>query len=398
MSVYKQFLDKPERSSNFQIASRLFTSVVPSLGYSLTSYWTNGPAHPSWSYTYHVTMNTLRGVLIGMQQGELPNVHEIQNSTSNATNVPKDTVVKEEPFVVNPEVIEFIKENGPGEWPDHAADSQHSVYGEWVIPPDVDSGYVFYLLHGGAYILGSAPQERRNAYTYSKASKTPIFSISYRLAPQNPYPCGLIDAVSGYLHLLKSYDPSKIIIGGDSAGGGLTIATLMVIRDMQKPLPAGGLGMSPWLELTQSRPSYTENAKYDYLPDLAKDPRLGDRIHYYAPNDQLKHPYVSPYWADNLDNLPPLLIQVGGVERLYDEIIEFSLRTARTLTTPVTLEVYDAHTHVFQMFQFQKGSQMAVKRLGDWVQAITGRTTLESKESARYDYSFHGVMTDHAKY
>ncbi|KAI8900574.1 Alpha/Beta hydrolase protein, partial [Globomyces pollinis-pini] len=206
---------------------------------------------------------------------------------------------------------------------------------------DSNHDYVIFSLHGGAYVLGSAQMQRPLAYRIVKASKSKVFSINYRLAPQNPFPCALIDAVSGYMFLLQNYDPSKIVLTGESAGGGLALATLMAIRDMGLPLPAGAYCISPWCDLTHSFSSYDLNDSLDFLPPRVPDPRLQDRIHYYTTNENLKDPFVSPYWSKNLAGLPPLLITCGGVEKLVDEIIAFGEKAVKhDPNNRITLEVY----------------------------------------------------------
>ncbi|KAI8897168.1 Alpha/Beta hydrolase protein [Globomyces pollinis-pini] len=307
----------------------------------------------------------------------------IQRTTVIPTAIPRRGKLILDPFRVEQEVIDFIHKQEPGEWPPHASD-MYEVHAEWVIPPSIDEDYVFYLIHGGAYILGSAQMERNFAYRYGKHSRCKVFAVSYRLAPQNPYPCGLIDVVSGYLHLLAKYEANKIVLMGDSAGGGLVLATLLLLRDMGKPLPAGGL------DLTQSRPSLITNAFSDYIPDMPKDSRLGDRVNYYAPNHLLKVPYVSPYWADDLSNLPPLLIQTGNAEKLHDEICEFSHNLSKIPNAYITLESYHAHVHVFQMLYFNKGAKVAVKRMAQWIKQITGREASAQTESRHFKLDHHG--------
>jgi acetyl esterase/lipase len=175
-------------------------------------------------------------------------------------------------------------------------------------------------------------------------SKPIKIAPNYRLAPQNPYPCALIDVVSGYLHLLKTYPSSKIILAGDSAGGGLVLATLFVLRDMVEELPAGAVCLSPWVDLSHSFPSFHENNIYDYLPKM-KDSRKGTRFQYYTSNENLMHSYVSPIWSDNFNDLPPFLIQVGGIEQLYDEVIELAKKLSSAPFNPpsVVLDVYSVY-------------------------------------------------------
>jgi acetyl esterase/lipase len=193
--------------------------------------------------------------------------------------------------------------------------------------------------------------------------------VNYRLAPQNPYPCGLIDTVSGFLYLIQKFQPSKIVLVGDSAGGGMTLAVCQVLRDMVKPLPQGAVLLSPWVDLTHSCPSFHEHHDSDYLPQM-KDKRIGTRLHYYTENRYLTEPYVSPLFATNLNDLPPLLIQVGSCEKLFDEVVEFCQKAQNAHSPPaIVLEVFEDHVHVFQALMFCNASINAFKRICDWIKA-----------------------------
>jgi hypothetical protein len=135
------------------------------------------------------------------------------------------------------------------------------------------------------------------------------------------------------------------------------------------------------------------NESIDYLPPL-RDRRLGDRLHYYAPNDSLTLPYISPFWSRDLGNLPPLLIQVGGLEKLHDEIVEFaSMAASYPENAPlVTLEVYKSHVHVFQAMFFCQASTVAFRRIGNFVKRVTGRIYLKRSVSTRVDLNHDGKV------
>jgi acetyl esterase/lipase len=150
----------------------------------------------------------------------------------------------------------------------------------------------------------------------------------------------LIDAISAYKYLLKSYKPENIVIMGNSAGGGLAVATFLCLRDMGLSMPRGGYLQSPWLDLTHSLPNCRDPDSADYLSTkiLGLDPGH-NRMHYYVADEDLKMQYVSPYWCDDLDGLPPMLIQCGTAERLHDEILGFSLKCKNK--TGIHLEQYD---------------------------------------------------------
>lgn len=130
---------------------------------------------------------------------------------------------------------------------------------------DLGSRIMLYI-HGGAYYFGSVDEHRYQMQRHARKLKARIFAPRYRLAPQFPFPCGLQDALAAYLHLLEKHDPSTIIVAGDSAGGGMVLSMLVTLRDQGIPLPAGGVLLSPWVDLTHSFPSLGGDGKFDYIP------------------------------------------------------------------------------------------------------------------------------------
>ena len=125
---------------------------------------------------------------------------------------------------------------------------------------------VMMYIHGGAYFFGSVDEHRYQMQRHARKLKARVFAPKYRLAPQFPFPCGLQDCVAAYLHLLTVQDPSEIVLAGDSAGGGMVLSVLCVLRDQNIPLPAGAILISPWVDLTHSFPSVGEPAPMDYIP------------------------------------------------------------------------------------------------------------------------------------
>lgn len=126
---------------------------------------------------------------------------------------------------------------------------------------------VMLYLHGGGYFFGSVDEHRYQMQRYARKLKARVFAPRYRLAPQFPFPCGLQDCIAAYLHLLTMQDPSQIVLAGDSAGGGMAVSLLCILRDEGLPLPAGGLLISPWVDLTHSFPSVCEPAPFDFIPE-----------------------------------------------------------------------------------------------------------------------------------
>jgi acetyl esterase/lipase len=129
--------------------------------------------------------------------------------------LPLTSVIKTETIAVDPETINFLHRNAPGEWTSSGADDHIKIRGEWMMAGKQTQDFVLYLVHGGAYVMGSPQLYRQFSFTYSEKLGAPVYSIDYRLAPQHPYPCGLIDVVSGYRHLLKTFAASKIVFIGD---------------------------------------------------------------------------------------------------------------------------------------------------------------------------------------
>lgn len=125
---------------------------------------------------------------------------------------------------------------------------------------------VMMYIHGGAYFFGSVDEHRYQMQRHARKLRARVFAPKYRLAPQFPFPCGLHDCLAAYLYLLTVQDPTTIILAGDSAGGGMVMALLVILRDQNIPLPAGAILISPWVDLTHSFPSVAGDAPLDYIP------------------------------------------------------------------------------------------------------------------------------------
>ncbi len=223
--------------------------------------------------------------------------------------------------------------------------------------------WIFYL-HGGGYSIGSVATHRNLIVRLARAADANAFAIDYRLAPEHPFPAALDDAVRAWHWLLdRGVDPRRAIIAGESAGGGLTLATLIAIRDAGEPMPAGAVAISPWADLTLSGRSIDENARYDYLAR----PVLETYVRRYAPRDPA-HPLVSPVYAD-LGGLPPLLIQAGAAEALVDDAIVLAERAQRA-NVQAKLRIYDDMIHVFHVFPSLPASRDAVREIGEFARAV----------------------------
>ncbi|MHA1931378.1 MAG: alpha/beta hydrolase [Promethearchaeota archaeon] len=216
---------------------------------------------------------------------------------------------------------------------------------EWIYVPGASEHKVYLTLFGGGYMMGNLESRRWIPYLLSRTTNYRCLNIGYRLAPEHPFPAALDDSISAYQWLLdKGFDPNNIIIGGESAGGGLTMATLLKLKELKLPLPKAAVMMSPWVDLTGNGKSLETNYKYE--PILAEGVKSMGVV--YAGGKSIKNPFISPVFAD-LGGLPPLLIQAGGIEALLDDSILLSER-AKSAGVQVTLEVYENMTHVFQSF------------------------------------------------
>ncbi|MBI4732421.1 MAG: alpha/beta hydrolase [Chloroflexi bacterium] len=219
------------------------------------------------------------------------------------------------------------------------------VPAERLSPEASDPQRVLLYLHGGGYVIGSIATHRGLASRIAIAAKARLLLIDYRLAPEHPFPAALEDALSAYRWLLaQGVDPRHLAIGGDSAGGGLTLATALSLRDHQEPLPAALFLLSPWTDLTFSGDSIKSRAQRD--PVLSINDNWLENT--YAGDQPLTHPLISPLFAD-LTSLPPTIIQVGTEEILYDDSTRLAER-ARRSGMDATLEVWEGMWHVFQGF------------------------------------------------
>ncbi len=231
---------------------------------------------------------------------------------------------------------------------------------EWIKTDNAMDGVVLYL-HGGAFALGSINVYRELLARFAISTGLNILAINYRLAPEHPFPAALEDAVCAYDWLLmQGFDPARILIAGDSAGGGLTLSTLVALRDAGKPLSAGAVCLSPWVDLTLSSQSIQSNASTD--PILNRN-ILTTFAEHYAGDYDMSNPLISPLYA-NLEGLPPLLIHVGTDEILYDEAVLFANK-AQAAGVDVTLVTWEGMFHVFQMVPFLPETKMSLAHMAE---------------------------------
>ncbi len=235
------------------------------------------------------------------------------------------------------------------------------VPGEFLIAPGASDNKVVLYLHGGGYAIGSIKSHRYLMQNISRHSGAKTLGINYRLAPEHPFPAALDDATTAYHWLLaQGYEPENIAIAGDSAGGGLTLATLVNLRDQGDSLPAAGVLISPWTDLTGNAGSVAARADSD--PMVKPDGLYSLGAHYLNGIDP-QTPLASPVFA-NMNGLPPLCIHVGGREILYDDAITVANR-ARAAGVPVELVDEPELFHVWHAFapMLEEG-QHAVEQIG----------------------------------
>ena len=220
------------------------------------------------------------------------------------------------------------------------------VSAEWSVADGADQDKVILYVHGGGYVMGSAGSHRDMTGRLSQASGARVLSLNYRLAPEHPFPAPVDDSVAAYRWLLgQGIQASNIAIAGDSAGGGLALAALIAIRDAGEPVPAAGIGISPWVDMEGTGESMTTRAAVD--PVVQKEGLLGMAKLYLGDADS-KNPLAAPLHA-NLAGLPPLLIQVGDSETLLDDATRITER-ARKADVDVTLKIWDEMPHVWHLF------------------------------------------------
>jgi monoterpene epsilon-lactone hydrolase len=263
----------------------------------------------------------------------------------------------------------FEKMAAPGE-PDIKCEkvSAGGVEAEWISAPNSAADRVVLYVHGGGYVLGSINTHRDLMGRIARASGARVLGLNYRLAPEHPFPAAVEDSVAGYRWLLgKGLNPKHIAIAGDSAGGGLTMATLVAIREAQLPIPGAAVCMSPWVDMEGIGDSMKTRAAAD--PAIKRD-GLVAMAGLYLGGKSPHTPLAAPLYAD-LRGLPPVLIQVGDAEVLLDD----SNRLAACLKeagVPTKLEVWPEMIHVWQLFaSFLPEGQQAIDGIGGFLKEHT---------------------------
>ena len=238
------------------------------------------------------------------------------------------------------------------------------VPAEWTRGAGGSDDRVVLYFHGGGYVMGSVATHRGLTAGISRAAGARVLSVDYRLAPEHPYPAAVEDGVAAYRFLREQgVAPGQLAVAGDSAGGGLTIATLLALREAGEPLPACGVCISPWVDLTQGGESMETKADEDPLVGREVLQQMADA---YVADGDPRAPTASPCFAD-LAGLPPLLIQVGTAETLLDDARSLADR-AKTSGVDVVLEEWDQMIHVWHAFALLlPEAKQAIDRIGEYL-------------------------------
>ncbi|HNY48946.1 MAG TPA: alpha/beta hydrolase [Smithella sp.] len=266
-----------------------------------------------------------KNVMAAMARMKIPNIHEIPIELCRQGMA--DLML----FSPPPEgcTVEKVHAGGP-----------HAM---WIKTAGVQGPETVFYLHGGAYSMGSSQTHKGITGVLSEMSQVRVLSVDYRLAPENPHPAAVQDAVASYRWLLQQGVPAQsIVIGGDSAGGGLTFATMIALKENGEPLPAAAFVISPWVDLTMTGETISTKADVDPMFTASN---ISYMAQLYAGNADLRSPLISPLFAD-LKGLPPVLIHVGTSEMLLSD----SRRMAEALkkaNVPCVLKEWEDLFHVF---------------------------------------------------
>ncbi len=254
--------------------------------------------------------------------------------------------------------------------PEGAAHHQVDAGGvpaEWIDMPESRSDSVFLFIHGGGYYRGSARSTRSVSAWIARAAAVRVLSIDYRLAPEHTFPAAIEDTHTSYRWLQsKGFAAARVVVGGISAGGGLSLALLLAARDAGEPLPAGAVPMSAWTDLAQTGATFRSKATED--PAISKE-YLERFARLYLNGADPRTPLASPMYG-GLTGLPPILMQVGTAETMLDDTRVFADR-AKAAGVEVTLEEWPEMFHGWQSQAHRlEESRLAVARIGEFYREV----------------------------
>jgi len=236
--------------------------------------------------------------------------------------------------------------------------------GEWHRPASGDGASILLYLHGGAYVVGSFKTHRSLGANLAKVSGFSTFVVNYRLAPEDPFPAAVDDAIAVYKALKEEFPEASIAIAGDSAGGGLSLALAISLKERGLPAPVAMALLSPWTDLSLSNATHATKAKVDpFFPNTSV---LRGAARAYAGGNSLTHPLISPQFA-RLQGLPPTLIHVGELETLLDDSLLIAKRL-HAAGVNVIVHVFPRMWHVWQAFagHFREADE-SINEIGEFL-------------------------------
>jgi acetyl esterase/lipase len=242
------------------------------------------------------------------------------------------------------------------------------VKAEWITAPGAAADRAILYFHGGGYVLGSIHSHRDMCERLSRAAQARVLALDYRLSPEHPFPAPVEDARAAYRWMLKQgLSPKRVTLAGDSAGGGLTFATLLALKQHGDPMPACAAPLSPWVDLEALGDSMTSKSAED---PMVQKPLVLEMAKTYVGDGDRRNPLCAPLYGD-LSGLPPLLIQVGSRETLLDDAVRMADK-AKKAGVAVELDVWQGQIHVWQIFasRLDEGEQ-AIQKIGAFVRRHT---------------------------
>ncbi|KXS15026.1 alpha/beta-hydrolase [Gonapodya prolifera JEL478] len=418
---------------------------------ALFRYFTVGPPLQGWSLMETIILGEMRRFTGSGEKAKYPSTTELAKQRQAMDRVarpnPPQVVFSEVMFPRRPDLFAPRNETPSALSPWVSCDVVEWTYSETDKGKNTKERSIMFYIHGGAWILGSPKTHRYLLRAIAKRSGCRVVAIDYALAPENPYPAGLIDVISTYLYLTSQLPtptpgtgaehptqsppttlrlaPSNVVVGGDSAGGNLTMCLLSWLRDSGYTQPAGAVLISPATELTFSNPDYQLN-RFDFLPwapfkivgpeqggatgELPPGPTKAasekqdsngsvghseatnddqparqleesepeeEQSHLYCKNHEIFTPYISPLLHSTCNAYPPVLVQVGEAERLWGQGLGAALKIASTPTASgVQFESYKNQVHVFQMLagiHRRHLGHAALDRVGAFITSIIQR-------------------------
>ncbi|MBG9475797.1 hypothetical protein ABE64_26285 [Bacillus megaterium] len=248
----------------------------------------------------------------------------------------------------------------------------NGMEGEWQIVPESKDDRVLLYLHGGGFLFGSIASHRGETSELGRAAKARTLAINYRLAPEHSFPAPIEDALKAYTWLLdQGYDAKNIIIAGESAGGSMTAGLLMSIRDTKLPLPAGGVMISPWIDLAQTGETYITKEGIDPMNSTAGVKYLAET---YLNDTSPETPLASPIYGD-LRGLPPIYVMVGEVEVMLSEALTF-VNNAALAGIDIRFRSFPGMVHNWPAFHsFLEEGKEAILSAGDFMNEIFSKQT-----------------------